>query len=65
MNLVNAPRRSNEIPAQGIALGNRQPQSTPCKGKRTITGHRPSITLLPLQGVVRTYINTQGDALGY
>ncbi len=51
--------------AQGIALGKTTYPRTPCKGKRTIAGHRPAITLLPLQGVNHASVNTQGDALGY
>ncbi|MCR4809874.1 MAG: hypothetical protein K5896_08435 [Prevotella sp.] len=46
MNIVNAPRRGNELPAQGIALGNGCPQSTPCKGKSIIG----EVGLLPFQG---------------
>ena len=51
--------------AQGNALGNGEHINSPCKGKRTIAGHRPAITLLPLQGVGRVHVNTQGVALGY
>ena len=51
--------------AQGIALGNVVHINTPCKGKRTIAGHRPAITLLPFQGVDYASVNTKGDALGY
>ena len=38
--------------AQGCALGKRNARPSPCKGKRTIAGQRPAITLLPFQGGV-------------
>ena len=36
--------------AQGSALGTLEAQPSPCKGKRTIAGQHPAITLLPFQG---------------
>ena len=57
--------KGQQIIAQGIALGNIEAINTPCKGKRTIAGHRPAITLLPFQGGDWASVNTQGDALGY
>ncbi len=58
-------KKGQQLLAQGSALGNEEHIYSPCKGKRTIAGHRPAITLLPLQGVDRAYFNTQGAALGY
>ena len=46
--------------AQGSALGKREAQHSPCKGKRTIAGHRPAITLLPFQGGGCLLVITQG-----
>ena len=57
--------KGQQIIAQGIALGNMEAINTPWKGKRTIAGHRPAITLLPFQGGNCASVNTQGVALGY
>ena len=50
--------------AQGNALGTQVAQPSPCKGKRTIAGQRPAITLLPFQGGGYLLVITQGVALG-
>ena len=58
-------KKGQQLLAQGNALGNVEHINSPCKGKRTIAGHRPAIMLLPLRGVGCTHVNTQGVALGY
>ena len=57
--------KGQQLIALGIAPGNMEAINTPCKGKRTIAGHRPAITLLPFQGGDYASVNTQSDALGY
>ena len=44
-NHLTTPRRGNELSAQGIALGRKDAQPTPCKGKSTMTGQRPAAGL--------------------
>ena len=43
-------KKGQQRSAQGSALGTRDAQPSPCKGKRTIAGRCPAITLLPFQG---------------
>ena len=60
----NSGLKGQQMSAQGSALGKREAQPSPCKGKRTIAGHRPAITLLPFQGGGCLLVITQGAALG-
>ena len=67
--MVKIMMRSNGLkgqqrPAQGSALGTLEAQPSPCKGKRTIAGQHPAISLLPFQGGGYLLVITQGVALG-
>ena len=42
--------KGQQMSAQGNALSKTMQEHSPCKGKRTIAGHRPAIMLLPSQG---------------
>ena len=55
-----APRRGNEMSAQGIALGVVKTVNTPRRGKR----FSATMILLPFQGVPITSPIPQGIALG-